>query len=924
MGCICSKGVSSSKQNNTNNEENVAASNSDPKYMLQEKQIYVFEKKSHAEQEDVLIYIYTNWHDIQQNSLLIEALKNTKFVTSALGDLCKPKDLFDPSDALLTLFFGGEAHKFPGERFVSDGWLNILRDTGLQTSRDADIVLQSARKIEFLGAESMKHVDDDEFSNTKNQVSLEIWSLAETLIKAIFENFALLHDHSFCNVFGKIACIPAEKNFPLNSGKKCVIRVLCSYSDAILLKDWPLAWTAAPILSNESLVPPDHFWGALQLRSPPLFTVVLKHLQANTWRTESSFYTIEEASFEVLKYLDKIWGTLSSSDILELQQLAFIAADNGTRLATPGSLFARLSINLSPLASELPSCYLPFVKILKELGVEDMLSISCAMNIISNLHKSCGFYPLNPNELHAVVELLQFLCDETVEQQASDRPSWESELVVPDDGCRLVRPNTCIYIDPHGSQYVKFIDSSKLRFVHHGVSERLCLAFGVRKLSNVVVEELDYVEHLHTLEEVGSVSLAAIRLKLLSRSFQVAVSRVVINFSSITSGFKNPNFRTLQRSLVSVAKRLKFVRRIYTRFWLLPMLLDMTRASNESFIPESNSGSSHRALYYVDRSHTCMLIAEGPNYLSVVDLVAVVVSQVLGSPVPLPVGSLFLCPQDSETALVNILKLSSDERVIEGVGRGSGFLGRDLLPRDEKKVVYGHSVSPFCKGEIVAWQSGKGEKLKYGRIPEDVRLEISEGQASYIFHLETSPGMTKNVFNSHVFHFQNSTTVKNSSTLGIPIETDNMVSSMQVQQPQGSGGVKLRNQRHAIKEVELGHIPPEEFVQAVEEMFSVAGINMDTEKQCLLQTTLSLHKQLNESHAALMIEQEKLEIATKEANTAKTALQAALQCRICLTSEIDITLVPCGHVLCRTCTSDVIRCPICGVELSKTMKLYRP
>ncbi|MFS7960331.1 hypothetical protein Hanom_Chr08g00701971 [Helianthus anomalus] len=482
------------------------------------------------------------------------------------------------------------------------------------------------------------------------------------------------------------------------------------------------------------------------------------------------------------------------SDILELQQLAFIVADNGARLATPGSLFARLSINLSPLASELPSHYLPFVKILKELGVEeDMLSISCATNILSNLHMSCGYYRLNPNELHAVIELLQFLCDETIEPQTSDRRGWESELVVPDDGCRLVRANTCVYIDPHGSQYVNFIDSSKLRFVHHDVSERLCLAFGIRKLSNVVVEELDYVEHLETHEEAGSVSMAAIRLKLLSRSFQIAVSSVVNNFSRITYGFQNPDFLTLQRSLKSVAKRLKFVKRIYTRFRLLPKFVDITRSSNESFISESKSGSSHRTLYYVDRSYTCMLIAERPNYTSVVDLVAIVVSHVLGSPVPLPIGSLFLCPQDYETALVNVLKLSSDERVIEGGDRGTGFLGRHLLPRDEKKVHF-HRVSPFCKGEIVAWQSQNGEKLKYGRIPEDVRLKLSKGQSSYRLKVETSPGMTKSLINSRVFHFKFLTIKEDSSTLGMPVESDNILSGMQVQQPQVSVGVNLKNQ----------------------------------------------------------------------------------------------------------------------------------
>ncbi|KAK1419824.1 hypothetical protein QVD17_29187 [Tagetes erecta] len=574
----------------------------------------------------------------------------------------------------------------------------------------------------------------------------------------------------------------------------------------LLLKDWPL-----PIFSKQT---PDN---------PPPFTILLKHLiQANKWPTD------EEASFEVLKYIDKIWETLYPSDILELQHLPFIAADNGTRLATPASLFTHLSINLSPLASKLSPRYLPYVKILKELGVEDMLSISCAMKILHN-----SFGRLNPKQLHAVIELLRFLCDKL---QTSNIPSWELELVVPDDSCMLVPPNTCVYIDPYGSRYVDFIDSSNLRFVHHDVSERLCLAFRIRKLSNVVMEELDYVEHLETPEEG---SLVAIRQKLLSRQFQVAVSTVVNNFSRITSSSTNPDFPTLQTSLVFVAKTLKFVQRIYTRFWLLPNFVDITNVSN-------NFGSSQRAFYYVDRSRTCMLIAQGgPNYIPVVDLVALVVSHVLGSPVPLPIGSLFLCPQDSESALVNILRLPSHERVM----RGTGLLGKHLLSRDEMKVL--HTVTPlvtlFAKGEIVAWRKRKGGKLRYGRIPEGVRL----GQAFCRFNIETSPGMITTIISSHVFRFRGFDRHQGSST----VKTDNIISSMQVQ-----------------------------------------GANQT--------------------------KQEKSESATIEAKT--TSSQTTLQCRICLTREIDTTLLPCGHVLCCTCTSHVTRCPICGVQLSKTMKLYWP
>lgn len=87
----------------------------------------------------------------------------------------------------------------------------------------------------------------------------------------------------------------------------------------------------------------------------------------------------------------------------ELQKVPFIPAANGTRLVTANLLFARLSINLSPFAFELPVLYLSFVKILKDLGLQDALSIASAKDLLLNLQKACEYQRLNPNELRAVL-----------------------------------------------------------------------------------------------------------------------------------------------------------------------------------------------------------------------------------------------------------------------------------------------------------------------------------------------------------------------------------------------------------------------------------------------------------------------------------------------------------------------------------------
>ncbi|KAF5200676.1 Sacsin, partial [Thalictrum thalictroides] len=289
-----------------------------------------FEQKSRDEQEDILIYLYMNWQELQVDSTVLSSLKETKFVKSSnelLKEFFKPKDLLDPSDSLLTSVFSEEKNKFPGERFDSNEWLHILRKAGLRTAAEANVILECAKKVEYLGVEYMNRVEDpDDFeanSNRQHEISPEIWSLAVSVVESIFSNFAIFYGNNFCDVLSKIAFIPAEKGLPNVVGRKRGKRILCSYNEAILLKDWPLAWGIAPILSSQNIVPPEYSWGALHLRSPPAFSTVLKHLQVvglnggedtlAHWPISSGMMTIEEASCEVLSYLDKMWGSLSSS-----------------------------------------------------------------------------------------------------------------------------------------------------------------------------------------------------------------------------------------------------------------------------------------------------------------------------------------------------------------------------------------------------------------------------------------------------------------------------------------------------------------------------------------------------------------------------------------------------------------------------------
>lgn len=57
------------------------------------------------------------------------------------------------------------------------------------------------------------------------------------------------------------------------------------------------------------------------------------------------------------------------------------------------------------------------------------------------------------------------------------------------------------------------------------------------------------------------------------------------------------------------------------------------------------------------------------------------------------------------------------------------------------------------------------------------------------------------------------------------------------------------------RELQYGRVSAAELVQAVHEMLSAAGISMDVEKQFLMQKTISLQEQLQDSRAELLLEQ---------------------------------------------------------------------
>ena len=238
------------------------------------------------------------------------------------------------------------------------------------------------------------------------------------------------------------------------------------------------------------------------------------------------------------------------------------------------------------------------------------------------------------------------------------------------------------------------------------------------------------------------------REKLQSETFSDALWCIIMSSDECIPLLEGLTLENFQLTLHLISRNLQFVKQIHTRFLLLPKRLDITRKGPTLILPEWET-TRHRTTHFVDKSTSHILVAEPPSYISVYDSMATVVCLVLGLATGFPIGPLFSCPTGSEKSISSVLKLGSQVKVGK---KDKQTLGDDLLPQDALQVQF-YPLRPFYSGEIVAWRIHKdGEKLKYGRVVNDVRP--SPGQPIHRFAVETAAGRTQSLLSSQVFSFR--------------------------------------------------------------------------------------------------------------------------------------------------------------------------
>ena len=256
---------------------------------------------------------------------------------------------------------------------------------------------------------------------------------------------------------------------------------LCTYSECTIPDDGDIVFLVRPILRDVH-VPPAIAWEHLRLKSPPPLHDVLKHVDLLTKSRWTWHHSLVETFQSVFAFLQKHWSDFSNKQQRHLRTLRLIPI-NG-RLVRASQLFFNLKAQVSPLLFEVPRVFGAYDSLLRNLGASDRPSVLRVLNVLNELKDDLGNCPLNPNELRAVVNMLRMMIetrDEEIEQM--------SKICVPDVNSVLIQRQYVLYVDDL-SLAKRVQHFSSLRFASPMLTRNDCESLGIKKLTEVVHEEI--------------------------------------------------------------------------------------------------------------------------------------------------------------------------------------------------------------------------------------------------------------------------------------------------------------------------------------------------------------------------------------------------------------------------------------------------
>ena len=306
-----------------------------------------------------------------------------------------------------------------------------------------------------------------------------------------------LFNRPFCAKLSAIRFVPASVPARVESGAAVMYETrICSFSQLAAKQCGSLVFSVMPILDDD-LAFPVNLYSWLHVTTDPPVQLVLRHLKQLAEQNESldrwnwAAAGPEQAFSDVFKYLYQNWDSVSDKAKLELSQASIVPVGLHS-LVHPSRLFFELSQDLSPFMYEMPRGLGALEAFFVLLGVRQRPSVADYCEFLRTLAAECGDLALNPNELRAVLTIIESIA-ELEGGLTSGQASALTDLYLPDE-LSVLRPfSKCVTCDEPwtrvalGSQ----LDILGLYPLHPLLPSQAVSALRVAKLSELVVEELN-------------------------------------------------------------------------------------------------------------------------------------------------------------------------------------------------------------------------------------------------------------------------------------------------------------------------------------------------------------------------------------------------------------------------------------------------
>ena len=483
-------------------------------------------------------------------------------------------------------------------------------------------------------------------------------------------------------------------------------------------------------------------YSSLGVTVVPTVQVVLRHIRniitsgaasgdsLDRWNMDGKF-TLRDTFHELFKYLADNWPKINPAVQNSLSSSAFVPV--GHTLIKPGRLFFRLSEDLSPFMHEIPRYFGMHETFLKLLGVREKPSSSDYARFLEELASECRGVGLNPNELRAVLAIIQAIAhdrESKIDADSQHEPSLSGDneifnnLFVPDEDSVLRLSSACLFndngwlrerlpstsSDPRDTLYVvhPFVDRANARYL------------GIPHLSHVLVEKLPYKfvidesPHHEQLTEIYSKVLE-------SYSFAAALSQIYSRTSAddkrLSTGTVEIFSAKLQKCHLVFAKTVSTVMEIRDPRRKNSQSRNMVSDAVESlcFIDTNSDGDSHRLII-----NTSMLLlndlidisdskssTNGTHFQPSVALGVGLARMLsfdpsLSATIALLIDNSSVNIPDKTQVLLSNLRISTDPASLREQVRGSPGT---VVTDSDKKMLELKPFRVFRQGEIVAFDA---------------------------------------------------------------------------------------------------------------------------------------------------------------------------------------------------------------------------